>query len=162
LHARCAQFLTPLVTENMDAKIRVERAKGVRVFGLAYQQFGPWARTPPKAQPVLGLESGGQTTIIAEGMVQAIAATAAAGWEANGGEIEKATAEAEAKNASDVREIRVMLEKHSAFDTILNLFFALTKSIATCASQYPDEVSRHHRSPPVMHVARAISVLVRH
>ncbi|ELR12716.1 uncharacterized protein ACA1_092360 [Acanthamoeba castellanii str. Neff] len=144
LHARCAQFLTPLVTENMDAKIRVERAKGVRVFGLAYQQFGPWARSPPKAQqPVLGLESGGQTAILAEGLVHAVADAAAGGghpqWAATSNEIEKATAESETKNAADVREIRLMLEKHSAFDTIVNLFFALTKSIATCASQYPDE-----------------------
>ena len=140
----------------MDAKIRVERAKGVRVFGLAYQQFGPWARSPPKAQqPVLGLESGGQTAILAEGLVNAVADAATGGghlqWAATGNEVEKATAEAETKNAADVREIRLMLEKHSAFDTIINLFFALTKSIATCASQYPDEV----------HVVR-VCVCVRH
>jgi hypothetical protein len=116
----------------------------VRVFGLAYQQFGPWARSPaPSPVPIRLLDPYAPQTILANAIARATAAAAdtTAAEQGAAGAQPMTEADAETKSAADVREVRLALERHAAFDAIRNFFFSLTKSITTCASQYPDEVS---------------------
>lgn len=172
LFTRCAQFLGPLVTENMTAKMRyirvvrddilvdraerlcrLERAKGVRVFGLAYQEFGPWALCDQPATSNQKIDDVAKKAI-ASGFAQMGIASAARAM----GKQDRLIAGMEATDAAEVREIRHLLEKHAAFEAIREFFFCLTKSIAVLSSRHPQEVpptislrlirARSHCTPP--------------
>lgn len=53
----------------------------------------------------------------------------------------KVPAELEVGSSAEAREIRLLFERHSAFEAIRELFFCLTKSMATLACRHREEVA---------------------
>jgi len=160
LFARSAQFLTPLVTENTDAKVRMEVAKGVQTFGEAYNRFGPWSHGRPRMvnlRPSSGEACADGVPAKATAVDKPASAPNPCGTRRRSacGSGYRDAAGATRKSIVDARDIRAVWEKHMAFESIRTLFFSLTKSIATTTS-YESSTEKDYLKKLTQRVNKAI------